>query len=67
MNKAVDTLSSLLQSLPQSKKQEVSGTEVMKLFSCSTQLSMKFIMLINVKMPIDGILTFTSRMNGWLW
>ena len=32
MNKAVDTLSTLLQNLPQSKKQEVSGTEVMKLF-----------------------------------
>ena len=28
-----------------------SGPEVIKLFSCSTQLSMKFIMLINVKMP----------------
>ena len=25
--------------------------EVMKLFSCSTQLSTKFILLINVKMP----------------
>ena len=25
--------------------------EAIKLFSCSTQLSMKFIMLINVKMP----------------
>ena len=29
--------------------------------SCSTQLSMKFFLLINVKMPtIVGILTFTS-------
>ena len=27
------------------------GPEVIKLFSCSTQLSMNFIMLINVKMP----------------
>ena len=27
------------------------GPEVIKLCSCSTQLSMKFIMLINVKMP----------------
>ena len=35
-----------------------------KLFSCSTQLSMKFILLINVKMPIMvGILTFVSRIN----
>ena len=32
------------------------GSEVIKLFSCSTQLSTKFIMLINVKMPtIVGI------------
>ena len=36
--------------------------EVIKLFY--TQLSMKFIMLINVKMPtIVGILTFISMMN----
>ena len=27
-----------------------SGPEVVKLFSCSTQLSMKFVMLINIKM-----------------
>ena len=27
------------------------GLDVIKLFSCSTQLSMIFIMLINVKMP----------------
>ena len=33
----------------------------------STQLSMKFILLINVKMPtIVGIITFTSRINDWL-
>ena len=38
--------------------------EVMKLFSCSTQLSSKFILLINVKMPtIVGILTFISMIN----
>ena len=37
---------------------------VRKLFSCSTQLSTKFILLINVKMPtIDGILTFISMIN----
>ena len=41
-----------------------SGFEVIKLFSCSTQLSTKFILLINVKMPtIVGILTFISRIN----
>ena len=40
------------------------GPEVIKLFSCSTQLSMKFFLLINVKMPtIVGILTFMSRKN----
>ena len=40
------------------------GPEVIKLFSCSTQLSMKFNMLINVKMPtIVGILTFINMMN----
>ena len=37
------------------------GPEVIKPFSCSTQLSMKFFLLINVKMPtIVGILTFMS-------
>ena len=36
-----------------------SGPEVTKLFSCSTQLSMKFIMLIT----IVGILTFISMIN----
>ena len=43
------------------------GPEVINSFSCSTQLSLKFILLINVKMPtIVGILTFISRINGWL-
>ena len=38
------------------------GPEVRKLFSCSTQLSMKSILLINVKMPtIVGILSFISK------
>ena len=40
------------------------GPEVIKLFSSSTQLSTKFILLINVKMPtIVGILTFISMIN----
>ena len=44
-----------------------SGPEVIKLFSCSTQLSMKFFLLINVKMPtIVGILTFMSGKNSIL-
>ena len=39
-------------------KRQTPGPEVIKLFSCSTQLSMKFSPLINVKMPtIVGILT----------
>ena len=43
------------------------GPEVIKLFSCSTQLSMKFFLLINVKMPtVVGILTFMSRTNSIL-
>ena len=44
-----------------------SGPEVIKLFSCSTQLSMKFFLLINVKMPtIVGILTFVRGKNNIL-
>ena len=44
-----------------------SGSEVIKLFLCSTELSMKFFLLINVKMPtIVGILTFMSRKNSIL-
>ena len=39
------------------------GTKVIKLFSCSAQLSLKFILLINVKIPTVGILTFMSRIN----
>ena len=43
------------------------GPEVIKLFSYSTQLSMKFILLLNVKMPtIVGILTFISMINKHL-
>ena len=41
-----------------------SGPEVIKLILCSTQLSTKFILLINVKMPtIVGILSFISMIN----
>ena len=43
------------------------GPEVIKLFSCSTQLSLKFFLLIIVKMPtIVGILTFMSGKNSIL-
>ena len=42
----------------------MSGPEVIKLIPCSTQPSMKFILLIKVKMPtIVGILTFISMIN----
>ena len=38
--------------------------KVIQLFTCSTQLSTKFILLINFKMPtIVGILTFISMIN----
>ena len=41
------------------------GPEVIKLFPCSTQLSMNFFLLINVKIPtIVGILTFINRKNS---
>ena len=41
-----------------------SGLEVIKLLPCSIQLSTKFILLINVKMPtIVGILTFIRMIN----
>ena len=43
------------------------GPEVIKLFSCSTQLSMNIFLLINVKMPtIVGMLTFMSGNNSTL-
>ena len=38
------------------------GSEVIKLFSCSTQLSMKFSLLINMKMPtVVGIFIFITE------
>ena len=43
------------------------GPKVIKNFSCSTQLSMKFFLLINVKMPtMVGIFTFMSGKNSIL-
>ena len=40
------------------------GPEFIKNISCSTQLSTKFILLINVKMPTSvGILTIISMIN----
>ena len=44
-----------------------SGPQVIQLFSCSTQFSMKFFLLVNVEMPtIVGISTFKSRKNSIL-
>ena len=44
-----------------------SGPKVIKKLSCSTQLSMKLFLLINVKMPtVVGILKFMSRKNSIL-
>ena len=40
------------------------GHEVINFFSCSTQLSIKIILLLNVKVPtIVGIFTFISMIN----
>ena len=42
----------------------ISGLKVIKQILCSNQISMEFIMLINVKMPtIVGILTFIRIVN----
>ena len=48
------------------KPTELPDPKVIKLFSCSTQLSMKFFLLINVKMPNCLLLTFISRKNSIL-
>ena len=38
------------------------GPKVINFFSCSTQMSMKFALLINMKMPtLIGIFIFISR------
>ena len=43
------------------------GPKVIKLFSCSTQLSMEFFLLININMPtIVGVLIFVSKKNSIL-
>ena len=45
----------------------IEGPKVIKPFSCSTQLSMKVFLLINIKMPtIVGILTVMSGKNSIL-
>ena len=59
----------ILSNLPgQCVKTKRPGPKVIKLFSCSTQLRLNFILLINVKMSTNvGILTFMSRINYRLW
>ena len=58
-------LSTCLESLFPLLGMSQTGPEVIKLFPCSTQLSMKIFLLINVKMPtIVGILTFMSWKNS---
>ena len=49
------------------KSHTMSGSEVIKLFSCSTQLSMRFFLLINVKMPTTvGILILMNSILAYL-
>ena len=44
-----------------------SGRKIILFFSCSTQLSMKYFLLITIKMPTTvGILTFMSRKTRFL-
>ena len=44
------------------------GLKGIELFSYSTQLCMKFILLSNVKMQrIVDILTLIGSINNWLW
>ena len=51
---------SMVRHVPNSKKRP--GPEVIKLFSCSAQMSMNFFLLVNVKMPtIVSSLTFMSE------
>ena len=40
------------------------GPEVIKLFSCSTQLSMKFSLLINMKMPLIFKQRYVSQLQN---
>ena len=54
------------QSLILSSLPTKTGQAVIKLFSCSTQLSMKFVLLINIKLlntAISFLLNITEREN----
>ena len=55
---------SKIQTVNRRNKQSTPGLGVIILFSCSTQLRTKFILLINAKMPtIVGILTSVNMIN----
>ena len=61
----IDGLCNDLITFEKPKGTTLPGLEVIKLFSCSTQLSMNFFLLINVKIPtIVGILTRMSGKNS---
>ena len=63
-NNRAQHMTEILQALQLGRLQP--GRAVIKLFSCSTQLSMKFSLLIKMKMPtIVGIFIFISRENCW--
>ena len=76
LRQCVDDLGSLLGALVETDPNNLevntglhwnSGHEVIKIILCSTQLSTKFSLLINVKMPtFVGILTFVNRKNSIL-
>ena len=54
----------LFKNIETNSKSEAAGPEVIKLFSCSTQLSTELILLINVKMQtVVSILTIISGIN----
>ena len=60
----IESFQKFFQDYHLSVQQFESRPAIIKLFSCSTQLSTEFNLLINVKMPtIVGILTFISMIN----
>ena len=51
---------------PSVKVLYIPGSEVIKLFSCSTQLSMKFVLLINFKL-LRIANSFLIAKHSWAW
>ena len=63
-NKRRNETGNTLHFILRNRKSVSPSSTVIKLFSCSTQLSMKFSLLINMKMPtIVGIFIFFRREN----